>query len=127
MENRFPALFFSLSVIGLLLIYISIGRTEAKPVGISDVDSTMVGSYVEVNGYVESAKFSGDTIFVKLSDGYRTVDVVIFADLKKALGDDAQTIFAKGSVISARGVVDEYKGAIEIVPNRISDIKKLAR
>lgn len=126
MENRFPALFFSLSVIGLLLIYISIGKTEAKPVGISDVDSTMVGSYVEVNGYVESAKFSGDTIFVKLSDGYRTVDVVIFADLKKALGGDAQAIFAKGSVISVRGVIDEYKGAVEIIPNRVSDIKKLA-
>ena len=127
MENKFPALFFSLSVIGLLLIYISVGRTEIRAAEISDIDNSIVGSYVETTGYVESAKFSDNTIFVKLSDGYKSIDVLIFADLKKALGDDAQTIFAKGSVISVRGVVDEYKGVIEIVPNRISDMKKLVK
>ncbi|MBI1972019.1 MAG: hypothetical protein HYS53_01835 [Candidatus Aenigmarchaeota archaeon] len=127
MESRFPALFFSLSAIGLLLIYASAGRIEAVAAGIGSVDSTMVGSYVEVAGYVESARFSDDTIFVKLSDGYREIDVVIFSGLKRALGDGAYAIFAKGSIISVRGVVDEYKGVIEIVPNRVSDIRKLAK
>lgn len=127
MENKFPALFFSLSVIGLALIYISAEKTAFKTLQIGEIDNTMVGSYVETSGYVESSKFSDSAIFVKLSDGYKSVDVVVFADLKKALGGDAEAFFAEGSVISVRGVIDEYKGVIQIIPNRVSDIKKLVK
>ncbi|MBI4177190.1 MAG: hypothetical protein HY516_02385 [Candidatus Aenigmarchaeota archaeon] len=126
MENRFPALFFSLSVIGLLLIYVSAGKTEAKTVGISGIDASMVGFYVETTGYVESADFAESKISVKLSDGYETVNVVVFSDLRAALGDTG-ALFSEGSVISVRGVVDEYKGVIEIIPNRVSDIRRLGR
>ncbi len=126
MENKFSQLFFSLSVIGLLLIYVSAGKTDPKISEIRDMDSSMVGSYAQITGYVESAKFTNSTISVKLSDGYTFIDVMIFSDLKKALGSDAENIFVTGSVISVRGVVDEYKGVIQIIPNRVSDIKKLA-
>lgn len=126
MENRFPVLFFSLSVMGLALIYMSAGQVETKTVGIGGIDASMIGFYVETTGYVESAEFGRDRTIVKLSDGYDTVDVVIFPDLRKAL-DDPETLFSQGSVISVKGVIDEYRGVIEIIPNRASDIRKLAK
>ncbi|MBI3413393.1 MAG: hypothetical protein HY051_04935 [Candidatus Aenigmarchaeota archaeon] len=127
MENKFPALFFSLSIIGLALIYVSAGKTEAKTLSISNTDNSMVGLYVEVTGYVESARFTEDTIFIKLSDGYKDIEVVVFSDLKKAIGNEAQTLFAKDAVVSVKGVVDEYKGALEIIPNRVADIRRLSK
>ncbi len=126
MENKFPALVFSLSAIGLLLIYVSAGKIDPKSAEIGGADSSMVGSYAQITGYVESAKFTNSTISVKLSGGYTVIDVMIFSDLKKALGSDAEEIFATGSIISVSGVIDEYKGVIQIIPNRVSDIKKLA-
>ncbi|MBI4167486.1 MAG: hypothetical protein HY515_00875 [Candidatus Aenigmarchaeota archaeon] len=126
MENKFPALFFSLSVIGLFLVYVSAGKIDPKTTDIGAIDSSMVGSYAQITGYVESAKFTGNTISVKLSDGYTVIGVMIFSDLKKGLGSDAEEIFVTGSIISVRGLIDEYKGVIQIIPNRVSDIKKLA-
>ncbi len=125
MENKFPLVFFVLSLTGLFLIYMSAGKIESRIVGISNIDSSLIGNYVQITGYVESVKFSGNTIFVSLSDGYKSIDVVIFSDLKNALGSDAGKIFAAGSVVSVKGTVDEYQGSLEIVPGKISDIKKL--
>ncbi len=126
MENRFPAVFFLLSLSGLLLIYMSAGKTESRMTSITNIDSSLVGNYVQTTGYVESFKISGNTIFVRLSDGYKSVDVVVFSDLKNALGSDSEKIFAVGTVVSVRGTVEEYKGSLEIIPGKISDIRKLA-
>jgi len=125
MRDRFPVLFSLLSLIGLGLIYFAVDNVEAKTLGISAVDSSMTGRYVEVTGYVESAVFKENTVFVTLSDGYEEIEIVIFSELKRELGNEAVDIFLKDSVISVKGVVDEYKGSLEIIPGRRSDIKKL--
>ncbi|MFH0889516.1 MAG: OB-fold nucleic acid binding domain-containing protein [Candidatus Aenigmatarchaeota archaeon] len=127
MRDRFPLLFFSLSVIGLALIYSVAGNIEPKNYEISLLDNSMVGEYVSVIGYVESADFANKNIAVTLSDGNSNINVVIFEDLKNAFGSDAYSIFSKGSVISVKGVVDEYKGLLEIIPNRISDVKRMVK
>ncbi len=127
MKDRSPALFFSLSVIGLILIYQSARLVEPTATQIAFIDNQMVGEYVEVTGYVESMEFAKNAVFIKLSDGYKTIDVVVFSELMKALGDKIKNDFPAGSVISVRGVVSEYKGSLEIIPGRVSDIKKLEK
>ncbi len=127
MKNRFPVLFFSLSVIGLILIYQSAKAVEPKSMPIASIDNSMIGEYVEITGYVESVEFGKNAVFIKLSDGYKNIDAVVFSELMKALGDRIKNDFSTGSVISVRGVVSEYKGSLEIMPERVSDFKKLER
>ncbi len=116
-----------MSVIGLVLIYQSARALEPKPMPIASIDNSVIGEYVEITGYVESMEFGKNAIFIKLSDGYKNIDVVVFSELMKALGDGVKNDFPTGSVISVRGVVSEYKGSLEIVPERVSDFKKLVK
>ena len=127
MMNRFPALFFSLSLIGLILIYQSAKVLEPKPMPIASIDNSAIGEYVEITGYIESVEFGKNAVFIKLSDGYKNIEVVVFSELMKALGDRIKNDFSIGSVVSVRGTVSEYKGSLEIVPERVSDFKKLAK
>ncbi len=127
MKDRSPVLFFCLAVAGLALIYTAAGNVEPETLKISFLDGSMVGEYVEITGYVESADFTGKNIVVKLSDGDKYTTVVVFEDLKNSLGGSAYSLFSTGSVVSVKGVVDEYKGLLEIIPNRVSDVRKLAK
>lgn len=117
-----------ISIFGLVLIYFSTLVISPSETKISKIDANMKGKLVSVTGKISYVRVhpSGH-IFLTLSDGDSKIEVPIFSNLANKLSSDgiAKQEFRKGRVVRVIGVVDEYKGLLQVIPRKSTDIQIL--
>lgn len=122
--KKIVALALFSSLLGLTLVYFAATNLEPSAMGIGQITSDHAGRVVEISGFVTSAYSSQGTLFLEISDGKDKISVVVFSSLSNQL-DQAGIAISKDSRIIVRGVVQEYRNRLEIVPGKISDITML--
>lgn len=122
--EKIAALALFSSLLGLALVYFAATNLEPSAMGIGQITSDYDGKVVEVSGFVTSAYSSQNTLFLEVSDGKDKISVVIFSSLSNQL-EQAGIVISKDSRIIVRGVVQEYRNRLEIIPKKISDITML--
>lgn len=100
------------SLIGIILLYFGTIFVEPELVNAEEIDSEKVGEYVKVEGKVQNIREVEDNLLISLEN----TDLVIFVNKKFALE------VYNGAFISVSGVVHEYNGKIEIIPNRPDEV-----
>jgi len=117
------------TVIGISLIYYVATKVESAQLSINEITSDMVGRSVTTSGYVSYKSIHPDGhIFLTLSDGQKNkISVPLFAGFVAELRKNHFSInsIQKGTQLQISGVVDEYKGQLQVVPRKVSDIKIL--
>ncbi|MEM3399846.1 MAG: OB-fold nucleic acid binding domain-containing protein [Candidatus Micrarchaeia archaeon] len=104
-----------LSLCGIILLAHSVKAKSPKIVGIGDVEKNMVGEFVRISGRIESIRENNGNVFIKLCEG-ECANVVIF----KHTAENSITnpyLLRKGDNITVEGIVEEYKGTLEVVAN----------
>ncbi len=127
-KNFFLILSLSVSIIGLTLIYVASVNIEPEKITISDITSDMEGRKISTIGYlIEKREVSGGHLFLTLSDNKTTIQVPLFADMMKNLNNIGVTKndFHIKQRIAIEGTIEIYKGTLQVIPNKPSDVKIL--
>jgi DNA/RNA endonuclease YhcR with UshA esterase domain len=117
-----------ISLFGLALVYFSALAISPSETKISKIDSSSVGKLVSVTGKISFVRtHSAGHIFLTLSDGDSRIEVPIFSSLANQLSANGITKYdlRKGKVVRITGIVGEYKGQLQVVPRKASDIQIL--
>jgi DNA/RNA endonuclease YhcR with UshA esterase domain len=106
------------STIGLLLLFI-VSSPQAEKVRIIEIDYEDVGNLVIIEGRVASKHVHEDGhIFLKVKDDTGLISTVVFASDVEKLEPKVLDCLGVGRTISVIGRVEEYRGALEIIPSR---------
>jgi len=117
------------SVAGLVLIYLAATKIEPVPVKIENIDSGLVGRSVTIKGYVAyKSNHPAGHIFLTVSYNKTKIQVPLFAGFVDKLTESDFPLdeLKKGANIMVTGLVGEYKGQLQVVPRKITDIKVLS-
>ncbi len=109
-----------LAIFGIFLLYFIARFSQAEYVPIEKIDSTYIGKTIRTSGKIVAVTYSKGNVFLTIYDK-KSLDVPIFSNVAKYL----EYNFKKGQEISVVGIVDEYKGKLQIIPRKASDIKVL--
>jgi len=116
------------SVAGLILIYLAATKIEPVLVKIEDINSELVGRSVTIKGYITyRTNHPAGHIFLTVSYNGTKIQVPLFAGFVDKLSETDFPIdsLKKGTKIMVTGLVGEYKGQLQVVPRKTSDIKVL--
>ena len=116
------------SLAGLAFIYFSISKIFPSELKIGDVDSNLSGQAISVTGKITYVRtHSAGHVFLTLSDGDSEIEVPVFSSVMNQLKSDGitQYEFRKGKTLRVTGIVGEYKGQLQIVPRKASDVQFL--
>lgn len=107
-----------ITLVGIILLYYIVLKTELEEVPIERIDNSYLGKTIKVTGKVTSVKYSGGHIFLTIyNKSY--INVAIFSNVANFLNESIK----KGQRITVVGVLNEYKGRLQVVPRKASDIK----
>jgi DNA/RNA endonuclease YhcR with UshA esterase domain len=110
------------SVVGLILIYIAAINLPPVHMPISSIDAGIVGRTASTTGYVTYSRTSAQGhLFLTISDNSNTLQVPLFAGYIQSAKIDTEQ-FKIGKKISVTGIVDQYQGQMQIVPQKLGDI-----
>lgn len=116
------------SVFGLVLIYVAATKIQPLEMELGEIDSELIGRTVKISGYIvyKNSNPAGH-VFLTVSSGKAKIQVPLFAGLMNKLIDNGlpEEKFEKGTRISVTGLVDEYRGSLQIVPRKVEDIEIL--
>ncbi len=111
------------SIFGLVAIFFVSERLELQKTGIGEISIGDLGKNVRVCGTIDS-RFVSDNghIFLRLSDGTDSINIVVFSDTVKNLERYKIDVheLEKGGSICVIGYIDEYKDEMEIIGKKIS-------
>jgi len=107
-----------LAITGILLTFYIVRNSEISEIPIEKIDSSYLGKTVTVSGKVVSVNSNKGHIFLTLCDK-KCLDAAIFSNIAKFLTQYPK----KGDRLIITGVIDEYKGNLQIVPRKASDVK----
>ena len=127
-KNYLVLLSLFTSIIGLILIYFASVNLEPKEIQISSITADMEGRKIITTGYLSGKRDHKDGhLFLTLSDNKTKIQVPLFADYMERLKQAGITEddFGVGDRISVRGVIENYKGTLQIVPKSLDDVKIL--
>lgn len=100
---------------------LDIDNTAATVNKIGDLDASRVNQRVQVSGQVERvAKFSQGMRAV-IADDSGEITLVLWKNIYDEIPNASE--LQKGANITVLGKLSEYRGELEIVPNRASDVK----
>ena len=109
------------SIAGLAFLYVIVVNFNPIQVGISEIGSDSVGKYVSVSGEISDMYSHKDGhIFFDLNQGSDAIRVVIWnSDVNnlKSRGMNISEI-CNGASVEISGMIEYYKGQIELVPVR---------
>lgn len=113
------------SLVGLFLIYYISILTTPDELKIESIKPDIVGHFISTEGTIVSrTKTKAGHLFLTLQDGEGKLDVVMFSTfLNKEKVDSSKMI--KGVRLAIKGILGEYKGELQIVPKKSSDVKVL--
>jgi len=127
-KNRVTLTALLSSVIGLFLIYHATTNIEPQQISISDIASDMEGRKVSIIGsLVEKRLHEDDHLFLTISDEGSEIQVVLFSDFMKNLEklNITEKDFQIKGKISVKGIVEIYRGNLQIIPRNLDDVKIL--
>jgi DNA/RNA endonuclease YhcR with UshA esterase domain len=116
------------SVMGLVLIYLAAVNIQPSTIKISEIDSRFIGKTVRTTGYIiYKNNHPAGHVFLTIADGQAKIQVPLFAGFVNSLNENDVSVddFRKGTKIMVTGLVDEYKGQLQILPRKPNDIKIL--
>lgn len=113
------------SVLGLILIYLSALGIESTKMEISEITFDHVGMSVRISGKVAYAnQHPAGHVFLTVTDGNSVIQVPLFSAVANEIkNSELQTMPEKGSLITVTGTVGEYKGSLQIIPRKSSDLE----
>ncbi|UCF08824.1 MAG: hypothetical protein JSW28_03795 [Thermoplasmata archaeon] len=103
------------SLTGILGIYFYAVSIESKTMSIADIGYDDLGSFVEVEGHIKEvdAQSGGDLLFALVDyDSGKTMDVRIDSGAAENL--ERQEKLIPGAKIRVSGLVEDYKGTLQI-------------
>lgn len=116
------------SLSGITIIYLSVLRALPSETKISEIDSRLIGKLVSIRGKISYVKFHPEGhIFLTVVEGNSRVEVPIFSSLANKLKSNGidQYDLRRGRSVRITGIVGEYKGQLQIVPRKPSDVQIL--
>jgi len=125
-KNFLVLISFLTSVIGLILIYIAAINIQPVEIKISQINSDLIGRSVSTQGTITQKKLHSDGhMFLVISDDESDIQVPIFSSMMNDLKKEniTESDFKIDEIISVTGLVDEYRGQLQILPRKTSDIK----
>lgn len=111
---------FLIAIVGIIILYFFARISQAEFIPIEKIDATYIGKTVKTSGKIVALSYNKGNIFLTIYDK-KSLSVPIFSNVAKYLNYE----FKKGQEIIVVGVVDEYKGSLQIIPRKTSDIKVL--
>jgi len=114
------------SLAGLALIYIADINLQPVQVKIGEINFEMIGKKVTTTGYIIYKRTHPEGhIFLTVGYGKDKIEVPLFNGFVSGLKENglSEGDFQKGRKIVVEGLVDEYKGQLQIVPRRPEDVK----
>ncbi len=100
-----------ISVIGMIILLYSADIYTPEQTHIKDIDENLQGQYVLVCGTVKDYRVSGRNTFMQIKDSYGSIDVIFFEEVGS---------IKKNSYVCIKGIVEIYKGNIEILGKSIA-------
>ncbi|MEM7821790.1 MAG: exodeoxyribonuclease VII large subunit [Candidatus Aenigmatarchaeota archaeon] len=116
------------SVLGLILIYFSAVNIQPSTTKISEIDSRLIGKTVRTTGYIiYRNNHPAGHIFLTIADNQSKIQIPLFSGFVNSLNENDFPVdnLKKGTKIIVTGLVDEYKGQLQIIPRKPEDIKIL--
>ena len=111
----------SMSVVGLLMIYVAAANMEHEHFEIDGISSELVGRTISTEGYIKSkSSHENGHMFLTLTDGRSDLQVPVFSSVMQHLDYNK---FKRNSKVQVTGTVDEYRGGLQVIPRSHSDIK----
>jgi len=101
----------ALAAAGIILLTLAAYFLQPAKIAISEIDESQVGKVARITGTIESISGT-DTRFLKLSDGYGSITIVVFE--REARNIDMEGLKV-GEEISLTGKISLYRGEIEVI------------
>jgi DNA/RNA endonuclease YhcR with UshA esterase domain len=127
-QNKLILICLFSSILGLVLIYFSALSIQPSTIKLNEIDSRSIGKTVRTTGYIiYKNNHPAGHIFLTIADNQSKIQVPLFAGFVNSLNENDFPIneLKKGTKILVEGLVDEYKGQLQIIPRKPSDIKIL--
>ena len=127
-KNFLLILSLLISIVGLVLIYFASVNIEPKKITVSDITADMEGRRIITTGYiVEKRGHKDGHLFLTISDNKTKIQVPLFSDFMNSLNQIGITEkdFKLNDRISVKGILENYKGSLQIVPKSLNDVKIL--
>ena len=125
-KNFLTLICFLTSVVGLILIYIAAINLKPIEIKISQITPEFIGRSVSIQGIITQKNIHSEGhVFLMISDDEFDIQVPIFSSLMNDLKKEniTESEFKINEAISVTGLVDEYRGQLQILPRKTSDIK----
>lgn len=94
---------------------------NAKKIRLKDLETSMIGQYVKVEGNVKWVKQIKGGVLVQLDDGTEIITFPIWDRILEKVPDADE--LQKGAKIAFTGKVGEYKGKLQVVPTYGPDVQ----
>jgi DNA/RNA endonuclease YhcR with UshA esterase domain len=117
--------FLFTSFLGLILIYIAAINLQPVEIEISKITPELIGRMVLISGKItQKTPNPSGHLFLVISDDKSKIQVPIFVDLMNDLKKNniTEDDFEINKLIYVNGLVGEYKGELEVLPRKVSDI-----
>lgn len=98
-----------------------------KLLPIGEINEDMLGEIVVVEGNVKELKEIGSNLKLVLDDGTGEIAVFIPGSVVRELSNDTRSKLKGGLGVEVGGYLDEYKGALEIIPYTASGVRALGK
>lgn len=106
-----------LSTIGIILLFYVSTTTEPSRVSIGEVDFDDSGRLISIEGRITSKRVNKDGhMFIKLADDTGSISTVLFSSAAKQLDTVVLECLREGADVTVTGRVEEYRGALEVIP-----------
>lgn len=110
----------SMSVVGLLLIYIAAANVEPEVMELDEITGELVGRTVTTEGLIKSTRtHENGHLFLTIADGGKVLQVPIFSSVMQHLDERS---FKSNLKMRVTGLVDEYRGQVQVVPRKPEDV-----
>ena len=109
-ENTLKAVSVFCAVLGLVLVYMASTTLSSTQIQTNQLSMKDIGKAVKVCGEVESKRTSKGHIFFTLSDGYGSINIVVFNSTAMKLNETGRGLYGlrEGNYACATGKLTEY-------------------
>ena len=116
------------SIIGLILIYVAAISIEPVKIKIIDITPELIGRTVTTTGnIIKRNVHPAGHLFLTISDDNADIDVPLFSNFMDNLNGIGigERDFDVGTKLGVTGILNEFKGQLQIQPRKVADIKIL--
>ncbi|MFB6199626.1 MAG: exodeoxyribonuclease VII large subunit [Candidatus Nanohaloarchaea archaeon] len=100
----------ALAAVGIALMLASSKYMEPEKTRIGEIDRTMTGQKVQLQGTVKKSTYTDKHTFLTLKDGKNSITVAAF---------NTQKQFPENVSVTVEGEVKLYKGRLEVIADEI--------